>query len=82
MKMCPVQANVFVHKGPKQEMAHTHKFAGTDDGCQKGRPFVRMEIDEDITAFFMQASADTPKSADGIVGPLFVDFYERSISGE
>ena len=71
--MDAVQAGIAVHQGPDQEMAHADELLGVDDGRQEGRPFIGMQIDEDIVVMLMQVPPDTPQGPDGIVFTLLVD---------
>ena len=71
--MDAVQAGIAVHQGPDQEMAHAAELLGVDDGRQEGRPFIGMQIDEDIVVMLMQVPPDTPQGPDGIVFTLLVD---------
>ena len=73
VEMDAVQAGIAVHQGPDQEMAHADELLGVDDGRQKGRPFIGMQIDEDIVVMLMQVPPDTPQGPDGIIFTLLVD---------
>ena len=53
MKMDTVQTSIAVHQGPYQEMAHADELLGMDDGRQERRPFIRMQIDEDVVVMLM-----------------------------
>ena len=53
MEMDTVQAGVAVHQGTHQEVAHADELFGMDDRRQERRPFIRMQIDEDVVVMLM-----------------------------
>ena len=57
-------------------MAHADEFLSLNGGRQKGRPFIGMQVDQNIVVLLMQAAADMPQGADRIVLPLFIDSDE------
>ena len=70
VEMDTVQPRIAVHQRAGQEMAHADEFLGLNGRRQKGRPFIRMQINQNIIVLLMQAAADMPQGADRIVLPF------------
>lgn len=62
-------------------MAHADELLGVDDGRQEGRPFIGMQIDEDIVVMLMQVPPDTPQARTELSLPFLSTVTRWSILG-
>ena len=71
--MDAIQPRIAIHQRAGQKMAHADEFLSLNGGRQKRRPFIGMQVNQNIIVLLMQAAADMPQGADRVVLPLFID---------